>query len=188
VPPSSDPLVAWCTEHSPSDLLGLVNASRVENCVTDRRRHDEEAEVANVPQQEAAEAAQQQYDANVARAKQQGYQPISFDDFKLDGKQLAVTHAKLFMRGFYKKFGGVETLQPTGLAVAIAREYGNDSGIPLLTEDASRNLRKILLQCGDSPAVPLGCPLTIVGHADMCTKTNLVGSKNAPCVAVEDGW
>src|SRR5580704_9370743 len=76
VPPSSDPLVAWCTEHSPSNLLGLVNASRVENCVTDRRRHNDEAEAAKVAQQEAAEAAQQQYNANVTRAKQQGYQPI----------------------------------------------------------------------------------------------------------------
>ena len=53
------------------------------------------------------------------------------------------------MQGFYKKFGDVETLQPSGLAVAIVRERGNDNGIPLLTEDASRNVRKYLLQCGD---------------------------------------
>jgi TPR repeat protein len=124
----------------------------------------------------------------LSNAKQQGYKSINFDDFKLDGKELAATNAKLVMQGFYKKFGDIETLQPTGLAVAIAREYGNDNGIPLLTDDASRNVRKFFLQCGDNPAVPLGCPLTVVGHAAMCKMTNLVGSKNVPCMAVEDGW
>jgi tetratricopeptide (TPR) repeat protein len=184
VPPSSDPLVAWCTEHSPPP----VNASRVANCVTDWRRHNDEVEAAKLAQQEAAKTAQQQYDANVARAKQQGYQSISFDDFKLDGKQLAVAHAKVLMQGFYKKFGEIESLQPTGLAVAMAREYGNHNGIPLLTDDASRDVRKIFLQCGDNPLAPLGCPLAVVGHASVCTMTSLVGSKSVPCLVVEDGW
>jgi hypothetical protein len=78
-------------------------------------------------------------------------QQISFEDFKLDGKRLATTHAKLTMQGFYKKFGEIETLLPNALAVAAAREYGNDNGIPLLTDDATRSVRKFLLQCGDNP-------------------------------------
>jgi uncharacterized protein (DUF1501 family) len=36
-----------------------------------------------------------------------------------------------------------DTLQPSAIAVAAAREYGNDNGIPLLTEDATRIIRKI---------------------------------------------
>lgn len=121
-------------------------------------------------------------------AEKQGYQAMAFDDFKLDGKKLAGSNAKILMQGFYKKFGDVETLQPSGLAVAIVRERGNDNGIPLLTDDASRNVRKYLLQCGDDMRAPLGCQLTVIGHASMCTMTNLVGSKNVPCLVVEDGW
>ena len=121
-------------------------------------------------------------------AKEQGYQAMAFDDFKLDGKKLAASNAKVLMQGFYKKFGEVETLQPSGLAVAIARERGNDNGIPLLTDDASRNVRKYFLHCNDDMRAPLGCQLTVIGHASMCTMTNLVGSKNVPCMSVEDGW
>lgn len=122
----------------------------------------------------------------LSKAKQQGYQPESFEDFKLDGKQLAATNAKLIIQGVYEKFGEVETLQPSGLAVAFARQYDNDNGIPLLTDDATRNIRKFFLECGDNPGVPLGCPVTVIGHADMCT--NLLGTNSAPCLAVEDGW
>jgi uncharacterized protein len=120
--------------------------------------------------------------------KQQGYRPISFEDFKLDGKILAGENAKLILQGFYSKAGEVEILQPTGLAVAIARQYGNDSGIPLLSEDAARNVRKYFLECGNNPAAQLGCPVTVSGHADLCGAKTLLGSKTVPCLVVEDGW
>jgi hypothetical protein len=120
--------------------------------------------------------------------KQQGYRPMSFEDFKLDGKTLAGANAKLILQGFYSKAGEVEILQPTGLAVAIARQYGSDSGIPLLSEDAARNVRKYFLECGNNPAVQLGCPVTVSGHADLCTASSLLGSKTVPCLVVEDGW
>jgi hypothetical protein len=102
-------------------------------------------------------------------AKQQGYRPVSFEDFKLDGKTLAEANAKLILQGFYSKSGGVEVLQPTGLAVATAKRYGNDSGIPVLSEDAARNVRKYFLECGNNPLAQLGCPVTVSGHADLCT-------------------
>jgi hypothetical protein len=183
-----DPAVAWCTAHT-SDPQSIAI------CVADARRQGP-AHVAGLTAQLDRErkAAQDQKRAQEAvaeklsSAKQQGYQPITFDDFKLDGKQLAGTRAKIMMQGIYKKFGDIESLQASGLAVAMAREYGNGNGIPLLTDDATRNVRKYFLQCGDNPAAPLGCPLTLVGHASICTMTNLVGSKDVPCLAVEDGW
>jgi TPR repeat protein len=124
----------------------------------------------------------------LSKAQQQGYRQISFEDFKLDGKQLAEGNAKLFLSGAYSKSGDLDVLQPSGLAVATARRYGNDSGIPLLTDDAARDVRKYFLECGNNPLAQLGCPVTVSGHADLCTVTNLVGSRSVPCLVVEDGW
>jgi hypothetical protein len=139
--------------------------------------------------QKRQQEAQTEAAAKLSSAQQRGYQSISFDDFKLDGKKLAASGAKVMMQGFYQKLGDIELLQPTGVAVAVARSRGNDgNGIGLLTDDASRDVRKGLLRCGDPMIAPLGCQMTIIGHASMCTMTTLVGSKNLPCVAVEDGW
>jgi hypothetical protein len=115
------------------------------------------------------------------------YQSISFEDFKLDGKDLAARHTKVRLRGFYKKFGDLETLLPSALAVAAMREYSANSGVPLLTDDATRAVRKFFLECGDNPVHPLGCPITILAHVDTCTVGNVLGSRSAPCLVVEDG-
>jgi hypothetical protein len=115
------------------------------------------------------------------------YRTITLEDFKLDGKDLATKRAKVRLRGFYKKFGDLDTLQPSAIAVAAAREYGSDNGVPLLTDDASRTIRKVFLECGDNPMRPLGCPVVLSGHAAMCTARNLVASKAVPCLVVEDG-
>jgi hypothetical protein len=60
--------------------------------------------------------------AKFEAAKQQGYRVISFEDFKLDGKQLSEAKAKLIMHGAYSDAAGVEILQPSGLAVAMAKQ------------------------------------------------------------------
>lgn len=189
-PPASDPLRQWCTEHTNPATCSDVNYC-IEYCVQHSVGRDPAAIAAQLQREHEAKKRQQEAQAEAAaklsNAQQRGYQPITFDDFKLDGKKLAASGAKVLMQGFYKKFGEIETLLPSPLAVAAAREYGNDSGIPLLTDDATRNARKIFLQC-DNPMIPLGCPLTVVGHADMCTTTSLLGSKDVPCLAVEDGW
>jgi uncharacterized protein YecT (DUF1311 family) len=92
-------------------------------------------------------------------AKQQGYRPITFEDFKLDAKQLSETKAKLILHGFYGKSGTIDILQPTGLAVATARQYGNSLGVPLLTDEATRDIRKFFLTCivqvgGEAVCIP----------------------------------
>jgi len=115
------------------------------------------------------------------------YRTIALQDFKLDGKDLAAKRAKVRLQGFYKKFGNLDTLQPSAIAVAAAREYGSDNGVPLLTDDATRTIRKVFLECGDNPMRPLGCPVTISGHADLCNVGNLVASRAVPCLVVEDG-
>jgi hypothetical protein len=117
-----------------------------------------------------------------------GYRPVSFEDFKLDGKQLSETNAKLILQGFYSKSDDIEILQQSGLAVAIARRYGNNTGVPLLTDAAARDVRKYFLECSSNPLAQLGCPITLIGHADVCSATSLLESKSVPCLVVEDGW
>lgn len=115
------------------------------------------------------------------------YRSMTYQDFKLDGKELADRHTKVRLQGFYKKLEGVETLQPSALAVAAAAQYGGDNGIPLLTDDASRDIRKVFLECGDNPMRPLGCPVTVSGHVDICSAKILFSSKSVPCLVVEEG-
>lgn len=191
-PPASDPLRQWCTEHTNPATCSDLNYC-IEYCIQHSVGRDPAALTAQLQREHEAQQKQQAYQTEAAgklsSAQRRGYQSISFDDFKLDGKKLAASGAKVMMQGFYQKLGDIELLQPTGVAVAVARNRGNDgNGIGLLTDDASRDVRKGLLRCGDPMIAPLGCQMTIIGHATMCTMTTLVGSKSLPCLAVEDGW
>jgi uncharacterized protein len=145
--------------------------------------------------QSSANPASQQREQQAAAsskfelAKQQGYRPISFEDFKLDGKQLSEANAKLIMHGVYSKSGDTDVLQPSGLVVALAkRGYGDNLGVPLLADGATRDVRKYFLNCSNNIAAQLGCPITLVGHADVCSATGLIESKSIACLVVEDGW
>jgi tetratricopeptide (TPR) repeat protein len=135
--------------------------------------------------QKFQEAAAQQ----VATEEERGYKRIMFDDFMLDGKELATNSAKVSIQGIYIKQGDVETLFPSVLAIARARQMlRTDEGIGLLTSDAARSVRKFLLDCRNNPVgASVGCPLTVLGHVSTCTRMTLVGSTDVPCLIVEDG-
>jgi hypothetical protein len=118
---------------------------------------------------------QRKYDRMLA---DRGYKRITFEDFELDGRELAASQAKISIHGFYKKTGDIEMLLPS---------TGSDSWIGLMTEGANRNARKMFLTC--RTANPwASCPFTILGHVSMCTRTTLVGSKEVPCLIVDDTW
>jgi hypothetical protein len=118
--------------------------------------------------------------------QERGYKRITFDDFKLDGRQLAAANSKVAIAGVYLKLGEVEYLFPSGLAVVMMRESpATNVGIGLLTEDANRDIRKFFLDCQNQQT---GCSATLLGRATSCTRTTLVGSKNLPCLTVDDGW
>jgi hypothetical protein len=116
------------------------------------------------------------------------YKRTAFDDFALDGKDLAASSARVSVQGIYIRPGEIETLFPSLLSIAMARQsLGANAGIVLLTTDATRSARKLLLNCQNNPVgAQIGCPLTIRGRASMCTKTTLVGSTEVPCLIVED--
>jgi TPR repeat protein/uncharacterized protein YecT (DUF1311 family) len=126
---------------------------------------------------------------HVRAAQEHGYRRITFDDFMLDGRELAANSAKVSVEGVYVKQGEIEMLFPSLLAIAIARETIRlDAGIGVLTNDATRSVRKFLLDCRNNPiGAQMGCSLTVIGRAGMCTRTTLVGSTDLPCLVVEDG-
>ncbi len=136
-------------------------------------------------------AAQQATAQHLKMEEERGYKRTTFDDFKLDGKQLAATQSKIAITGLYLKLGEAEYLFPSVLAVAGMRETLNaDVGIGLLTDDAQRNTRKYFLDCQNNPAAAqIGCRINVLGHATMCSRTSLLlGTTELPCLAVEDGW
>ncbi len=123
-----------------------------------------------------------------------GYEPISFDDFELDGKKLAARGAKISIRGMYVMVGDVEYLTPSPLASLVIQNGGGgppnaraEESIGLLTDAAARATREIFLKCRSNTATAVyGCAVTVLGRVTMCKKTTLVGSSEAPCLLVED--
>jgi TPR repeat protein/uncharacterized protein YecT (DUF1311 family) len=125
----------------------------------------------------------------VRTAQEHGYKRITFEDFMLDGKEFAANGVKVSIQGVYVKQGESEMLYPSLLAISTARERVTaDGAISILTGDATRSLRKLVLDCRNNPVgAQIGCSLTVVGYVSMCTRTTLLGSTNMPCLIVEDG-
>jgi len=55
----------------------------------------------------------------------------------------------------------------------------------LLTDDATRNVRKYFLECQNNPVVV--CEVTILGRATMCERTIWLNSTSVACLTVDDG-
>jgi hypothetical protein len=158
-----------------------------EQQAAEREAREAQARIAHA---EAEKAYQKAVFAQEAAARERGYKSITFDDFALDGKELASTHAMISVKGRYTKVGEAEWLFPSIMAAMMAQNtFQPDHGIALLAEDATRELRKFFLNCRNNmTAAAQGCEITILGHATMCARTRLLDVKEIPCVAVEDGW
>ena len=134
------------------------------------------------------------YQEEVARANQEadslGFKRMTFEDFKLDGADMARESGKVSISGAYQKYGRVEYLFPNSGYVMQLMTSGNvSSGIVLLTDGAPRDVRKYFLECPDD-LLPSsrGCSVNILGHATTCELKTLVGTMTVPCLAVDDGW
>jgi hypothetical protein len=134
------------------------------------------------------------YQEEVAQANRdadtRGFKQMSFEDFKLDGADLARSNGKASISGAYQKFGRIEYLFPnSGYVMQLMTDGNVSSGIILITDGAPRDIRKFFIECPDD-LLPSsrGCPVTLLGHATTCELKTLVGSTNVPCLAVDDGW
>jgi hypothetical protein len=120
-------------------------------------------------------------------AQRRGYKAISFQDFKLDAKTLAVRSEKIALIGLYARLHEVDQIFPSLLAFRFAVERPNiDSGIGLLADGATRDVRKYLLECQGNPVTAsVGCPIMVLGHVENCANITLFGAQKTPCVVVE---
>lgn len=120
----------------------------------------------------------------------QGYKRISVETFELDAKALAANQSKISLKGAYLSDGNVAWLLPAQLDAiralndpAAARVV---SKVPLITDDADRDLRKQLLRCRGNPLAQ--CSVVIRGHVSTCQSTTTLGAQlEMACVAVETG-
>jgi hypothetical protein len=138
----------------------------------------------------AASRAQELIDQKSDTAR--GYRPITFEAFALDGKILADGRAKISIKGAYLPDGILEWLFATQVDAIQAKTTAdgrNISRIPLLTENATRDFRQLLLRCRSTPGSDqMGCPTVITGHVSICSITGALGSnRNVPCIIVENG-
>jgi hypothetical protein len=119
----------------------------------------------------------------IEKARSKGYELISsVKDLILDGKQLAAQNAKIQVTGVYRKFGeGVADLYYSrGDAYA-----DTDNKIPVLTDDAQRELRKYLMN--DLCQSQVGCEVEVGGHMTMCKHllAAMADYPERPCLNVE---
>jgi hypothetical protein len=118
-----------------------------------------------------------------------GYESISFEDFALDTKQLIKTGKKIAVLGYYRKTGNFEELFPSPMAVVQSDVMLSITSIPLLAEDAPRELRAYFLRCSNNPSTAtIGCWARVRGYVSTCEIKLLGLSGEKPCLIVEGGW
>jgi len=166
------------------------------------RRKQEEANQPQALQNIEAQRLQCRQNAQMASAQRaqerdneqqddaQGYKRISVETFELDARTLAANQSRVSLKGAYLSDGNVAWLLPGQLdVIRVLHEPGaarTVSKVPLLTDDAGRELRQQLLRCRANPNAQ--CSLVVRGHVTTCQSTTSLGAQlEMPCVAVETG-
>ena len=125
-------------------------------------------------------------------AHSQSYEPMSVQDFVIDGPSLAKRQAHIRIMGFYVTQGSVGMLYADQQAIIMARYHSNVStppSVPMLADEASHKLRSALVSCDSNPgSAQMGCQIEVSGYVSHCTLTNVFGAaREGPCFIAEDG-
>ena len=199
-----------CTTATDADVVEHCKEERIKRAEEEARaaeaeaaraKAEDEAAKAQVEEQEAqAQAAAQLRATEEAKAEEQlryqekiaeqvkreqtlGYKPIDFENVVLDKSSLIAARAKVAIRGFYTKIGESELLVKT---VEDTTTPSEDDLLALLTDNATRDMRKYFLTCRSTTAE---CPVTLLGQITECTSNNLFGVQHyLICLSVDDGW
>jgi len=132
------------------------------------------------------------HQADVARQRERdkelGFTAMAFNDFLLDGNQLAEDGTKVSVSGIYQRTGDNAVLWRNSVAL---KDNLAHSRIPLLIENATRDTRSALLRCDQEHRY--GCDLTLLGarlcaqkqrsqarHPFLVSMSNMVGTFRRP--------
>lgn len=116
-----------------------------------------------------------------------GYPPATFEDFALDFKTMVRDEKKIAVEGFYRKTGNIDLLYASQTESFSTVSAPTSHIIPLLVEDAPRDIRAYYLRCSEqSPNT--GCWTRVRGTVTMCSLTIFGNSVPKPCISVEGGW
>jgi hypothetical protein len=139
-------------------------------------------EQAKRKEQSEGERAAYQRRRAIEKAKSRGYELVpTVKDLILDGKGLADRNAKIQIAGTYKKRGNMGVLYGSSME-AYAE---GDNYMPVLTNDAARALRAILMEYPCQSV--FGCELEVGGHMTMCKHIDLLEKDypETPCLNIE---
>jgi hypothetical protein len=139
---------------------------------------------------QSASAQQAQERDNEAQDESQGYKRIPVETLELDAKALAANQSKISLKGVYMSDGNVAWLLPSLVdAIRAMRDPASAravSKVPLVTDDAGRDLRQQLMKCRANPMPQ--CSIVVRGHVSTCQSTTSLGTPlEMACVAVETG-
>jgi hypothetical protein len=116
-----------------------------------------------------------------------GYSTISFEDFALDYKSMVRDEKKVAVEGYYRKTGSIDELYASQSDSFSTVSAPASHILPLLIDDAPRDLRAYLLHCTErSPN--MGCWTRVRGTVTMCSLTIFGNSVPKPCISVDGGW
>jgi hypothetical protein len=143
-----------------------------------RQKSEEEKKYAEIAQQNAISKAETDKMYSDLAAK--GYTKMSIDDFQLDADSLP-NGKKIYVDGYYEIFGDIQYLVRFPTA-----GYPQKYQIPLLSGDADRESRKILIKMQQSCAAgQSACQMTVIGKVTRCKITFLSVSKNKTCINID---
>ena len=143
-----------------------------------KQRIDEEKKDAEIAQRNAI--AKAKTDEMYSGLAAKGYTKISIDDFQLDAESLP-NGKKIYVDGYYEIFGDIQYLVRFPTA-GQPQQYQ----IPLLSGNANRESRKVLIQMQQScVAGRSACKMTVIGKVTRCKITFLSVSKNKTCIDID---
>ncbi|MFA5921622.1 MAG: hypothetical protein WC856_10075 [Methylococcaceae bacterium] len=163
----------YCELYTQTEYLKHL-ADVEKSAIAKKKEQEAEEQQRLLAQQEADKAAAEEAKRIYDLDESKGFKHMSIEDFLLDAKEMR-PFSQVVLSGYYRIDGKIETI---GLLPAESRY-----SVPLLTEAADRDSRKLLMGFNCQQAF---CPVTILGLVSKCEITSYgmrVSSGNV-CVLV----
>ena len=166
----SNDCLAWKRQRD-----AVEEARRQSDAAAARKAAQDAQRAILIEQQEQREREAQQREIAAMQADERdGYKRLTFEDFALDASKML--GSKITLHGIYVDKG--KRLASNQLAALMWIEGARSTQgalIPLVTENAVRDARALLLRCAKSP---IGCAIVVRGRVRTLTMRNTFGAES----------